>query len=82
MKEQKFIYDCGICGAAFQFGPHLYEGKHIPSYNLTVCKTCWEVNWDGWGPGAERALLAHLERQGLPLPERNSKGWLPRESGR
>lgn len=79
MYKEKFMYDCGICGLEFQFGPHIYNGKHIASYQLTVCKGCWDGNWDGWGNTAEEKLIAHLKEKGISIPKRNEKGWLPRE---
>jgi len=79
MQNQKCMYNCDICGAQFQFGPHIYDGRYIASYQITVCKSCWDGNWDGWGAGAEPKLISHLEKRGTPVPKRNEKGWLPRE---
>ncbi len=42
-------------------------------------RTCWEGSHDGWDPLYGKSLLNHLKRQGLPVPERNTKGRLPRE---
>jgi hypothetical protein len=79
MATTKFAQHCDICGSEFQYGPHKYNGKYIARYQITVCMPCWESNWDGWAPGNEERLIAHLQKMGLPIPERNSKGWLPRE---
>lgn len=70
---------CDLCNKEFQFGPHMYDGKHIPRYQITVCMSCWNGNWDGWAPDLEARLISHLKNKGLPIPERNAKGWLPRE---
>ena len=75
----KFMTVCGVCGSSFQFGPHRYDGRHIPMYKLTVCSSCYDANWDGWGPVWEARIIAHLNRQGIPVPQRNAKGWIPRE---
>jgi hypothetical protein len=75
----KFMVACGICGAQFQFGPHRYDGRHISTYKLTVCGSCYDANWDGWAPHWEPILIKHLNTNGIPIPSRNSKGWLPRE---
>jgi hypothetical protein len=75
----KIMYPCFMCGHSFQFGPHRYDGHHIARYKISVCSGCWAGNWDGWAPHYEAKLLAHLEEQGLPIPDRNAKGWLPRE---
>ncbi len=78
MERQKMVLDCGVCRRAFQFGPGRYDGKYIALYELTVCKTCWDGNWDGWSPEAEIVIQKHLEVKGLEVPLRNEKGWLPR----
>jgi hypothetical protein len=69
---------CEMCGAEFRNGPHRYEGKFIRAYQLLVCETCWKGNWSGWNPRMEPKLIAHLQAKGLPIPERNEKGWFPR----
>ena len=40
---------------------------------------CLVVNWDGWNPRYEETLLNRVKEKGLPVPERNSKGLLPRD---
>lgn len=63
-----------------KWGPHLYEGLYIPRYGITVCrKYCYEGNWDGWAPHHEEKIIATLREKKLPIPERNEKGWLPRD---
>lgn len=59
-------------------GPGKYEGKHVPKYQFTVCKTCYEGNWDGWSPTYEKQIISYLNENAIPIPERNSKGLLPR----
>lgn len=75
----KFMTTCFTCGRAFQFGPHLYAGKHVPRYSITVCRDCYDANWDGWAPQFEAKILAHLEKNNLPAPIRNTDGLLPRD---
>jgi hypothetical protein len=79
MTHTKMMQTCKLCSADFQFGPHIYEGKHIARYNLTVCKECWLGNWDGWGPAAEGAFVEHMKATGQALPARNPAGWYPRD---
>ncbi len=69
---------CQMCSSSYQMGRHIYDGKHIARYNLDVCKTCYDGNWDGWAPHYEEKLLAHLKEQNISVPERNEKGWYPR----
>lgn len=76
---QKIMMICDICGQKYQFGNHKYDGKYIPKYKLNVCMSCYEGNWDGWAPHYEQKFIEHLNQNGLPLPERNSKGWFPRD---
>ncbi len=56
-----------------------YEGKHISRFKIEVCSACYDSNWDGWAPSYEEKLIKHLKDKGLPVPDRNTKGWLPRE---
>ena len=69
---------CGVCHNEFQFSKHKYNGKYIRSYDLWVCTNCWESNWDGWSPCREPKILEHLKEKNLSIPNRNSKGLLPR----
>jgi hypothetical protein len=79
MPDHKVMLSCDLCGSSFQMGPHVYDGKHIARYQITVCRACWLGNWDGWAPQYEKRLLSLLTERGLPVPARNEKGWLPRE---
>lgn len=80
MKQDRFMFNCDVCGASYQFGPHRYEGHALKLYGtIFCCDTCWKGNWDGWAPHLEPLLIGHLERQGLPVPERNRNGLLPRD---
>jgi hypothetical protein len=80
MTEEKFMFKCDVCGMSYQHGPHRYEGRRLQLYrDIFCCDSCWRGNWDGWAPHYEKALLAHLKQKGLPVPERNAKGWLPRD---
>ena len=72
-----YMMTCFTCGLPFQFGPHKYDGKHLPAYQFTVCRGCYSSNWDGWAPAYQDKIVAHMETKGLPLPKRNAAGWLP-----
>ena len=65
---------CVTCGKTFQFGPGVYDGKHIARYQAMVCRTCYEGNWDGWHrtarpgfflPGSEEHSYSGAEREGM-----------------
>ena len=47
---------CQLCGSSFQFGAHVYRGKVIAAYKLTLCDACYGGNWDGYRVGAGREL--------------------------
>lgn len=77
---EKIMFNCDVCGTTYQHGPHRYQGHKLNLYgDLFVCDSCWQVNHDGWAPHYEKVLLAHLQKEGLPVPQRNAKGFLPRE---
>ncbi len=80
MPEEKFMFRCDVCGDTYQHGPKRYEGHKLMLYgDIFACNACWQKNEDGWTPYYEKIILAHLERQGLPIPKRNAKGLLPRD---
>ena len=70
---------CPLCYGEFQFGPHKYDGTTIPPHKITVCNSCYKSNWDGWAPHYEETLIGSSKANNLPIPERNPKGWLPRD---
>lgn len=73
------ILSCPLCGFNFHFGPSLYEGKHLKGYELTVCRTCYNSNRDGWNEDYEDTLLEVLEENSTAKPERLDNDLLPRE---
>lgn len=79
MPDFKVMVRCATCGGEFRMGPDRYEGQHVPRYQITVCGSCYAGNWDGWAPHFEDRVVAVLKSKGLPIPERNAKGWLPRD---
>lgn len=80
MNKEKFIFKCDVCGRPYQHGPGRYEGHRLELYGgVFCCDSCWQGNWDGWTPQNEHVLLEHLKQKNLPVPERNAKGWLPRD---
>ena len=78
MSDEMFMFTCDLCGSKYQMGRHIYNGNHIPLYNLDVCELCYKGNWDGWSQHEEKKILNHLKEKGLPVPERNKIGLLPR----
>ena len=76
MKAQ---YECFVCGKPIRMGPQHYEGRFLRRYQVRICTPCADMNRIGWAPRNEDRLLAHLSERGIPIPERNMKGWLPPE---
>ena len=70
---------CGLCDRSVPYGPHRYEGSMNARYAIFVCNSCRDGNHDGWSPSYTQRLLVSLHQAGLPVPERNQKGLLPRD---
>ena len=76
IEGDKIFYDCFLCQRPFQFGPHVYDGRHIPSWGVNICASCLKGNWDGIVPQRHPRLMQHLKDQGVTVTL-NAKGWLP-----
>ena len=79
MMDQPYMETCFLCGEQFQFSAGVYAGAHISGYKVMVCGICYDGNREGWASHREWQLIAHLKREGTPVPPRNAQGWLPRE---
>lgn len=73
-----FTTSCQLCGSRFRFGPHVYNGKVVASYKLTLCDACYAGNCDGYAPHYEARLEGHWSANGIPIPSRNANGLYPR----
>ncbi len=76
---EEFKTECDICGATLQCDPDFYAGKYIKRYQITICKSCCGVNWDGWAPCYEPLFERLLNKKNIPKPKRNAKGLYPLE---
>ena len=72
----KFFDKCSLCKQPFQFGPHRYDGRHIASWGISVCRSCDAANWDGVVPESHPNLIEDLKQRGVRI-QLNAKGWLP-----
>ena len=79
MNNKKFMFKCDLCDSSYQMGRHKYDGKQISRYGIGVCNICYKGNWDGWATNHESKILLHLKEEGLPVPDRNDNGLLPRD---
>ena len=75
LRDGKVHYDCFICRRLFQFGEHVYDGRHIAEWDVQICRTCLSANWDGIVPQTHPDLVRHLEEKGIEI-KLNAKGWL------
>lgn len=73
--DPKFMVDCFLCERPFQFGPHIYSGRPIQGWGVTFCLSCIRGNHDGIVTDLHPRLVAHLEKEGIPV-HLNAKGWL------
>lgn len=78
-KDRQMYSNCDICRKEVKYGKGAYGLRKIERYDLHCCSNCYDGNHDGWGPHSEPRILAILKEKKLPIPERNEKGWLPRE---
>ena len=49
IENGKSYIKCDLCGAKFQFGPHVYEGRRMPSGEM-VCAGCAPTIWSAIPP--------------------------------
>jgi hypothetical protein len=70
---------CWICGAKDQSQPGGHHFTFIRNYQFSLCHWCYEGNWDGYNPGLNDRIIAHLKAKELPIPARNDKDLFPRE---
>ncbi|MCH8348420.1 MAG: hypothetical protein IH901_08030 [Proteobacteria bacterium] len=79
MKSEPIKYPCFFCDAKCQMEAGVYELRRLGNYGVSVCTICYEGSWDGIAPVYQDKLIAFLKENGKKVPERNEKGWLPRE---
>jgi hypothetical protein len=73
--DEKFAQECYLCQQKFQFGNHIYDGRWVALWSITVCRTCLKGNWDGIVPGHHPHLEQHLVSSNIGYTL-NSKGWI------
>ena len=71
----KVLLDCFLCRQQFRFGPQIFDGHAIKSWNINVCEACHAGNWDGVPPEKHPRLVQHLRKHGIPVG-RNANGWI------
>ena len=70
---------CELCGKAVDYSNGIYGLNKCSGYDIFVCDTCYASNHDGWGPFHQTIVISIMNKKGKALPQRNHKGWLPRE---
>jgi hypothetical protein len=71
----KILYECILCHRPFQFGPHVYDGRHIAVWGVEICSRCIAANWDGIMLDRHPDLVERLNAKGVQVTL-NQKGWL------
>lgn len=79
MSSEHYKKKCQVCSREFDYGPHVYQGRYLPRYQMVACNSCLRAHHDGWGLEAEKCILQHLNQSGIDVPERNAVGLLPTE---
>ena len=75
MDGEKILYECILCEVPFQFGPHVYNGRHIRQWDCEICDRCLKSNWDGVMLDRHQRLENHLRAKGIQFTL-NPRGWL------
>jgi hypothetical protein len=75
MVDDKVCYDCFLCKRPFQFGDHVYKGRHIAAWDVEICDGCLSSNWDGIVPDTHPDLIEHLKAKEIPVTL-NPRGWI------
>jgi len=78
MNNEQF-WKCPLCQQGFVIKKGTYPDKTLTGYKLSVCETCYRMNWDGWAPHYEKILIEHCLKNDIPLPQREENGLLPRD---
>jgi hypothetical protein len=73
--ETPHMVKCFLCETPFQFGPHIYNGRRIPEWDMMVCRGCYQGNWDGIVPESRPRLLPYLKSKGITVKP-NAQGWI------
>jgi hypothetical protein len=73
---------CSFRDTPFQMSHHIYRGKHIARYQISVCEGCYAGNWDGWAPHYKALIVRHLEANGLPISGEKREGMASTKPGR
>lgn len=68
---------CFLCRQFKAYGSGRYELQWYKSWQILVCSSCREGNWDGIAHEDKISkLFAHFDKKRIERPERNEKGWI------
>lgn len=74
IRDGKIIYCCDLCGSEYQFGPHIYSGHYLPSFEINVCNGCVPRKNSAIPALYEAKFRKILQDKGLEAPKRNADG--------
>jgi len=75
--ESRISFPCFFCKRSFQCGPHRYDGRRYPAWDMNICDSCYGANWDGFL--ATNRLVEHLKSRSVSF-QYNDKGHILRPS--
>ena len=75
MSEIPYMAECFLCKKPFQFGPHIYNGRKIPAWDMLVCSGCYTGNWDGIVPEVRPHIIPYLQSKEIEV-KLNQQGWI------
>src|ERR1700733_5225119 len=55
------VCECFVCGRKFQFGTYEFDGRHIETWEVDICRPCIRANYDGIDLDEYPRLKKHLE---------------------
>jgi hypothetical protein len=73
--DDPIMIDCFLCSRPFQFGPHVYNGRHVQAWDIMICSRCDKGNWDGVVPANRPHFEPYLRSKGIEVRYK-AKGWI------
>ena len=75
MDGEKIMVECFLCEREAQMGPHVYNIRNVPGWEIHACDGCVKGNWDGVVPIMHPRLVKYLKSQNIQITL-NSEGWI------
>jgi hypothetical protein len=69
--------ECDLCHEDFAFGAGKYAGRHLPEWNVYLCRSCRCANHDGIQVDAHPGFLDLIDARGGSYTLDGNLLWLP-----